>query len=424
MTDSEGEGRASHEDDGMRTEAGMTASTRDISENQTRYILDNFPDAAVYPPRADNDPDAAPVEFIYRRRHLLTRDQDLRSVLNILDPSRATVARRTAELPEAGEVTHPIPGLALVELTGGPADPLGEAQVLFGALQVIEQELGAGKAAPEHAVHITAAPPPATDCPATEPDWVPAEAPPLPGISRSRCDGRGTLVAVVDTGLVKETAAWYPWLHGVVGDPDLQVHEGTSIERYGGHGTFIASIIRAMAPRADVQVVRIFEKAGAIYETDIVKALLEVLDRAPDVISLSAGTHTWLDGGLLSFQVFVEGPLREREGTVLVAAAGNDGAGLEVLARGDGRGDRRRGARRTRGRARLVLGLRRLGQGLRARPGPGARLRPWPVQVPGGAGWPGGRVRRHGQVERNLVLDSGGVGADRRPDVGNRRELP
>ncbi len=326
MTDSEGEGRASHEDDGMRTEAGMTASVRDISENQTRYILDNLRDAAVYPPRADNDPDAAPVEFIYRRRHLLTRDQDLRSVLNILNPSRATVARRTTELPEAGEVTHPIPGLALVELTGGPADALGEAQVLFGALQVIEQELGPGKATPDHAVHITVTPPPATNCPATEPDWVPADAPPLPGISRSRCDGRGTLVAVVDTGLVKETAAWYPWLHGVAGDPDLLVHEGTSIERYGGHGTFIASIIRAMAPRADVQVVRIFEQAGAIYETDIVKALLEVLDRAPDVISLSAGTHTWLDGGLLSFQVFVDGPLREREGTVLVAAAGNDGA--------------------------------------------------------------------------------------------------
>ncbi len=325
MTDSEGEGPGSREDDGMRTEAGITASIRDISENQTRYILDTFPDAAVYPPRANNGPDAAPVEFIYRRRHLLTRDQDLRSVLNILNPSRVTVARGTAELPEAGEVTHPIPGLALVELTGSPTDPLGEAQVLFGALQVIEQELGPGKATPEHAVHITGPPPPATNCPATEPDWVPAEVPARPGISRSRCDGRGTLVAVVDTGLVKETAAWYPWLHGVVGDPDLQVDEGTSIERYGGHGTFIASIIRAMAPRADVRVVRIFEKAGAIYETNIVKALLEVLDWAPDVISLSAGTHTWLDGGLLSFKVFVEGPLREREGTVLVAAAGNDG---------------------------------------------------------------------------------------------------
>jgi subtilisin family serine protease len=49
------------------------------------------------------------------------------------------------------------------------------------------------------------------------------------------------------------------------------------------------------------------------------------MDSAPDIISLSAGTHTWLDRGLLSFRFFVDGPLRERRGTLLVAAAGNDG---------------------------------------------------------------------------------------------------
>jgi subtilisin family serine protease len=49
------------------------------------------------------------------------------------------------------------------------------------------------------------------------------------------------------------------------------------------------------------------------------------MDMAPDVISLSAGTHTWLDRGLLSFRFFINGPLRERRHSVLVAAAGNDG---------------------------------------------------------------------------------------------------
>src|SRR5450432_1195053 len=80
-----------------------------------------------------------------------------------------------------------------------------------------------------------------------------------------------------------------------------------------------------MAPRAEVRVERIFRKAGALYESGIVKALLPVLDWAPDVISLSAGTHTWKQHGLLSFHVFVDGPLRECPGAVLVAAAGNDG---------------------------------------------------------------------------------------------------
>jgi hypothetical protein len=81
-----------------------------------------------------------------------------------------------------------------------------------------------------------------------------------------------------------------------------------------------------MAPRADVRVARALKTAAAAFESDIVTELLSVIDWAPDVISLSAGTHTWKSGGLLSFQVFVDGPLRERPGTVLVAAAGNDGA--------------------------------------------------------------------------------------------------
>jgi hypothetical protein len=47
-----------------------------------------------------------------------------------------------------------------------------------------------------------------------------------------------------------------------------------------------------MAPRASVRVSRVLKDAGAAYESDIVRDLLSVLDWAPDVISLSAGTHT------------------------------------------------------------------------------------------------------------------------------------
>jgi subtilisin family serine protease len=164
-------------------------------------------------------------------------------------------------------------------------------------------------------------------CPATEPDYVAAHAALHPVVStRDCCTGEGVRVAVVDTGLVPDAPARHPWLHGVTGDSDSEVVEGASIVRYGGHGTFIASIIRAMAPRAAVRVHRLFEKAGAVYETDIVRKLDDVLAWEPDVISLSAGTHTWKHHGLLSFQAFVNGPLRARgDKTVLVAAAGNDG---------------------------------------------------------------------------------------------------
>lgn len=300
--------------------AGTPASIEEISEIQAAYILENFPDAAIYPPR-DGDQNQDPVEFIYRRRTLLTRDRDLQSVLSILNPPRLTVTDDEARPPRAGEVSHPIPGLALIELPSGDDNPVAEAQILFSALDEIEQRLGPGVAAPDHMMSVT----PATHCPATEPDWVPGDAAPQPGISRSCCDGRGTLVAVVDTGLVEDAPAMHPWLNGVTGQRDFLVHADGLIERYGAHGTFIASIVRAMAPRAEVRVARIFEKAGALYESNIVRSLLSVLDWAPDVISLSAGTHTWNHHGLLSFQVFVDGPLRECQGTVLVAAAGNDG---------------------------------------------------------------------------------------------------
>jgi Subtilase family len=309
--------------------AGRAAQAREISEIQTRYILRNLQGAAVYPPRPTGQEGPDPVEFIYRRRHLLTRDRDLRAVLSVLRPG-PLVAGRSIGRGEIGAVTFPAPGLALIEVAGGPDDPIEEAQMVFGALETVNQRLGPHTASVDHVVHVTPPPPPAANCPATEPE-VPDDNAPEPAISRSRCDGRGTLVIVADTGLVQDAPASHPWLRGVTGDPDLEVITGpnpiqTRIVPYGGHGTFIASIIRAMAPRADVRVVRAVGKPGASYETCIVATLLPLLDLAPDVISLSAGTHTWLDGGLLSFKVFTEGPLRECEGTVLVAAAGNDGA--------------------------------------------------------------------------------------------------
>jgi hypothetical protein len=323
MTADEGSSPGNERNGRNANNAGGYESIREISEIQINYILEHHTDAAIYPPRRHGDEDADPVEFVYRRLHLLVRDQDVQSVLSILNPQRHPIAEEEARAPRAGEISHPIPGLALVPLRyDGDDDPVSEARFLFSALEEIEQQLGPGRAAPDHMMSIT----PATGCPATEPDSVPGDSAPQPGISRSCCDGRGTLVAVVDTGLVQDAPARHPWLNGVTGPADRQVDEGVSIAGYGGHGTFIASIVRAMAPRAEVRIARDFDQAGALYESGIVRTLLNVLNWAPDVISLSAGTHTWKHGGLLSFHVFVNGPLRECPGTVLVAAAGNDGA--------------------------------------------------------------------------------------------------
>ncbi len=256
MTAGEDENTGPGGDNGVGYYADGYSNIREISEIQIGYILENHPDAVIYPPRRPDDPDPAPVEFVYRRLHLLTRDQDLPDVLNILNPPRYPPAEEEARPGRVGEVTHPIPGLALVRLAyGGPDDPVSESQFVFGTLEEIEQQLGPDKAAPDHMMSIT----PATGCPATEPDPVPGDAAPCPGISRSCCDGRGTLVAVVDTGLVEDAPARHPWLYGVTGQSDPLVDEGVSIRRYGCHGTFIASVIRAMAPRAEVRITRDYD---------------------------------------------------------------------------------------------------------------------------------------------------------------------
>jgi hypothetical protein len=297
----------------MGRPAGMPQNLTQIQEVQAAYILENIPDAVLYPMPGAGEPQAG--DFTYRRGHLVTRHEDL-------DRVRAAITG-PGLLPVAA-VSQPAAGLAHIRLEPHPSgDPAADHEALFAALEIAHDKLGPGIASPDHLLSIT----PGTDCPASEPDYEPASVAPRPPVStRGCCTGEGVRVAVVDTGLVPDAPARHPWLHGVTGDDDLDVAEGSLIERYGGHGTFIASIIRAMAPRAEVRVYRHFERAGAVYESDLVRALDEVLAWQPDIISLSAGTHTWRHEGLLSFQAFVNGPLSERgDKTVLVAAAGNDG---------------------------------------------------------------------------------------------------
>jgi Subtilase family len=293
--------------------AGAPENLAQIQEVQAAYILEHFPDAALYPLPEAGGTQAG--DFTYRRGHMMTLPEDL---------DRVIAATGGPGMPEVSSVSESYAGLAHIRLAPHPSgDPAADHEALFAALEAAHDRLGPGVASVDHLLSIT----PTIDCPATEPDYEPADAAPSPAVSASTCcTGDGVRVAVVDTGLIQDATVRHSWLHGVTGDDDLEVAEGALIERYGGHGTFIASVVRAMAPRVQVHVHRHFDKAGAAYESDIVRALAAVLATEPDIISLSAGTHTWRHSGLLSFRAFVNGPLRARgDKTVLVAAAGNDG---------------------------------------------------------------------------------------------------
>jgi subtilisin family serine protease len=141
--------------------------------------------------------------------------------------------------------------------------------------------------------------------------------------------GKGIRVSVVDSGwyAAAETNPETPWLAGDI-EGDLETVNPAAIHPYAGHGTFVAGVIRCLAPATYIEIEGVLTKAGAVYESEITKELNEAMtdEDRPQLISISAGCRTRRDLGLLGFEALAKKyDLTEGEGAVLVvAAAGND----------------------------------------------------------------------------------------------------
>ena len=281
---------------------------------QLRELVDAFAQAGIAIGVGPDDQRPDEADFLYAKGVVLARDQDAVHVRRVLgtdqgdgEPSkedgRPAPLSRVDGRPRSGSVE----GLTRVPVPAG-VDTLE-------ALDRLDRALGPGVATPDHVLHLS---PKSSGCPATEP--VPSDGPLDPGPAGNDALGRGVRVVVVDSGLLDDVVAATPLLTGVTGDP-----EPGSVGRYRGHGTFIAGILRAMAPSAEVDVEAFLYVGGGILESDLVPALGRALESVPDVISLSAGATTRHGRPLKSFEVFWEKRLRHHKGTVLVCAAGNDG---------------------------------------------------------------------------------------------------
>lgn len=186
-----------------------------------------------------------------------------------------------------------------------------------------ENGLQRGAASPDHWVHVAPGGGGGLLCPAIEPQETGLTEPWPPVAPQEK--GHEVSVVVVDTGWHPPAATdpRTPWLKGVDGDDELN---GPDLRPYAGHGTFIAGVVRCVAP-----VTKVFVEGfaiggvggGGILESDLVVQLEEALAHDPQVINLSAGCRTRLDLPSIALETFYRTRLRKRD-CVLVAAAGND----------------------------------------------------------------------------------------------------
>jgi subtilisin family serine protease len=239
-------------------------------------------------------------------------------------------------------VTRVIEGVVLLYLVkaAGPKEkvkvPADRQPTVAVAVQAVDELFGEGVATPDHVLTVA----PSGPCPATEPQEVYDEIEPYPGICTEN-SGEGVLVYIADTGLLEDFATEHPWLAGVQRgvdpngniqpwDPELKPDPVDGVERippYAGHGTFVAGVVRCMAPKAEVIVANIFKVAGSSLESHFVRQLKHALRLGVDIFNLSITAPTRHYLPLMAFERWLR-LLHQFKGVVCVVAAGNDGTQL------------------------------------------------------------------------------------------------
>ena len=153
--------------------------------------------------------------------------------------------------------------------------------------------MGIGFATPDHLVHICGR---GLICPASEPTET-GHAGPWPtrnAADPNAGDGADVNVVVIDTGYDPAENApnpqgvrpW-PWLADVTGEPEpdgLRAPQTGLLRAYAGHGTFVAGVVKAMAPKCSLRVLNLVidrqQPGGGVLESQLVDDLVR-RPRAP-----------------------------------------------------------------------------------------------------------------------------------------------
>lgn len=126
-------------------------------------------------------------------------------------------------------------------------------------------------------------------------DWLTAEKLSLPSIA-VEATGRGTLVAVVDSGAnfdhphlaMRGTGVSIEWNEG-----ELELREGVHPDLYG-HGTCCAALVHALAPGAELFAVRVTGERATTDADRLAEGIRTAADRGATVIAVPMGTMTRL----------------------------------------------------------------------------------------------------------------------------------
>jgi hypothetical protein len=300
---------------------------------QNQLILDNHEEAAAHP-AVDRWGDVDDIHYLYREYAILARQSDAERVAAALGQILDETGYGDVPEGDAREIRHEQVTSGIVRLRV-PSTPT----LVPDLVERLDEALGRGVARPEHKVYVC----PLT-CPATEPIEVPpGTADPVPPIGLSASsrripwtgtDGHGVSVIIVDTGLIPNAAADHPWLAGVRGAEENPYAADASgdlmIAPYAGHGTFVAGVLRCVAPKASVYVERAFNIAGADYETNLAASLEDALDRDPDILVFTFASATHRNQSLHTFDELYERRIRQMKGLVVLSPAGNDGKSRPV----------------------------------------------------------------------------------------------
>jgi subtilisin family serine protease len=258
------------------------------------------------------------IDHIHATGEILVREGSLDRVLEILEqPARADLER-----DEPDRIRRVIAGYVLLTL-GSPHAAVADA------LDLVDQRLGRGLATPNHVLTVADDEGEPGVCPATEPEQVYYDSEPFPSVCHSN-SGAGVLIYMADTGLLRD-AATHRWLAGVKVqdaaedyDPRTPMQgDPPAIPPYTGHGTFVAGVLRCLAPATDVIMTNAFSVAGSGLESDFVQRLEAALGLGVDIFHLTIAGATRNDIPSIAIGEWLR-RLADTKGAICVAAAGNN----------------------------------------------------------------------------------------------------